>query len=187
MSGAATAFQSEGVDFSFEPHLSSGLDALIRFKLKDRFSLQSGISAIRRSYNYGISTDTLGFSGSLIQTSFQIPITGLLQVQISDKMNVGTEVGLVAEIFPGDVAAGDEDHYALIYVQRRFKSSLKASALTNYELESGAKLEFGLTYQRLLGRLGSFYLDYEGAANTISTRTDLQGHFFSANIAFFFP
>ncbi|MGB0428929.1 MAG: hypothetical protein ACPGLV_00550 [Bacteroidia bacterium] len=186
LSGAATTYALQGVNFSYESKVSRGIDAMVRIKLKNRFSLQSGITSVRRSYNYNISTDTLAFGGSLIQTSFQMPLTGLLQVQISDKMRIGTEAGFVAEMFPGDVASGDDEHFALVYVRKRLNSALKASALTNYELNDGGRIELGFTYHRMLGRMGSFYLDYEGVENTISGKSDLQGHFFSVNMAYFF-
>ncbi len=186
LSGGATAFQLKNVDFGYEPNLSQGVDAIVRFKLKDRFSFQTGISSTRRSYSYNISTDTSAYSGSLVQTSFQMPFTGLLQVQINDKMRIGTEAGYVAEMFPGDIATGDDNHYTLIYVRKRLNSALKASAFTNYELNSGAKIELGLTYHRMLGRMGTFYMDYEAISETISAKSDLQGHYFALNLAYFF-
>jgi hypothetical protein len=177
-----------GVLFSYEPRLSRGIDAIIRFKLRNRFSLQTGITSIRRSYNFGMSTDSLQFSGSLIQTGFQLPLTGILEVPIAEKSKVGVEGGFIAEMIPGEVGSGpQEDYYAFIYVQSRLKGSFKASAFINFDLESGAKIETGFSYVRMATRLGSFYMDYDPGTQVITNRKDLQGHFFTYNISFFFP
>ena len=177
-----------GVLFSYEPSLSRGIDAIIRFKLRNRFSLQTGITSIRRSYNFGMSTDSLQFSGSLIQTGFQLPFTGILEVPIAKKSKVGVEGGGIAEMIPGEVGSGpQEGYYAFIYVQSRLKLSFKTSAFINFDLNSGGKIETGFTYVRMATRLGSFYMDYDPGIEVISNRRDLQGHFFTFNVAFFFP
>ncbi|MFY0673910.1 MAG: hypothetical protein JXQ87_10915 [Bacteroidia bacterium] len=188
LSGAASETLDRGVLFSYEPRLSRGIDAIIRFKLRNRFSFQTGITSIRRSYNFGMSTDSLQFSGSLIQTGFQMPFTGIVEVPIAEKSKVGVEGGFIAEMIPGEVGSGpQEDYYAFIYVQSRLKGSFRASAFINFDLEGGGKIETGFTYVRMATRLGSFYMDYDPGAEVISNRRDLQGHFFTFNVAFFFP
>ena len=74
LSVGETRLSNAGVDFSYSPQLSFGIDAIVRFKLKGRFSFQTGLSSIRRNYDFRIATDTLGYDGGIRQTGFQIPL-----------------------------------------------------------------------------------------------------------------
>ena len=179
-----------GVLFSYEPRLSRGIDAIIRFKLKNRFSLQTGITSIRRSYNFGMSTDSLQFSGSIVQTGFQMPFTGILEVPIAENSKVGLEGGIVSEMIPGTVASGQQESYLAViepFKGNRFKLAFRASAFLNFSLDNGGKVETGFSYVRMIRPVGTLYMDYDPGTQVITNRKDLQGHFFTYNISFFFP
>ncbi|MBI1185274.1 hypothetical protein GC194_13465 [bacterium] len=189
LSGGAATFLKNGVTFSFQPRYSMAIDAVVRFKLRDRFSFQTGITNIRRGYNYGMSTDTLSYKGYLRQPSFQIPFNAILDVPIAKNAKMGVEGGLIAEMIPGEVGSGNNDYYTYIYIVSRLKSSLRAGAHINFDLKNGSAIEVGFLYNRMLGRLGSFYMDYDPSnSNTVvSNRSVLQGHFFALNFLYFLP
>ena len=180
----------EGVRFASAPQVSFGLDARIRMKLKGRFSLQSGISSLRRNYNFETGTDSLSYSGQLRLSSFSIPISGLLKVPISKRAKVGVEFGLAGELMPSEVGAGEpEGYYSHIYVHRRFRTTLSMGTQFTQEFYNGWSAEIGVHYTRMLGRLGSYYSDYdpENVTKVVSHRNDLLGHYFSIQLLVFFP
>lgn len=185
--GAVTVF-NEGVDFSYAPRMAFGIDAIIRFKLKGRFSLQTGISSIRRGYSYSMDNDSVRYEDFLRLTSFQIPLTGILQVPISEKGKVGLETGFVLDMLPTNAASGNEEDYqSLVFVKRRFNPALRATAFYSHALEKGGMIEIGGGYHRFLGTLGNLYMDFGPVSNQVTNRSPLQGHFFYLGATFFFP
>lgn len=187
LSTGAVSVISEGVNFSFEPKMALGLDAIIRFKLKGRFSLQTGISSIRRGYGYSMDDGAERYEDYVRLTSFQIPLTGILQVPISERGKIGLETGFVLDMLPTNAASGGENYQSLIFVRRRFNSALRATAFFSQELEKGGMIEIGGGYHRLIGRMGNFYMDFGPTADVITNRTAIQGHFFYLGATFFFP
>lgn len=187
LSVGETQMTKEGIDFTYAPKFSLGIDAIIRLKLKGRFSLQTGLSSIRRDYDFGIASDTLSYSGFIRNAGFQIPITGLLQVPISDKAKMGIEVGYVQDALPTNVSSGTDSFLTYIYVINRFRPALRTSAVFSQGFNNGSSFEVGFTYHRMLGRLGTIIMDYDPGEVRVTNKSDLSGHFFSFNLAFFFP
>lgn len=184
--GEAT-FINEGVSFSYAPKLSFALDAVVRIKLKGRFSIQTGLTTLRRSYDFQIASDSLSHGDFIRQTGYQIPLTALLQVPISDRAKVGIEAGYVQDAFTTNIAKGNDSFLTYIFVNGRFKPALRTSAVFSQGLKDGSAIEFGFAYHRMLGRLGTIIMDYDPGSVQVTGRGDLSGHFFSLNIAFFFP
>lgn len=178
---------SEDVTFSYAPRPSLGIDAIIRFKLRGRFSLQTGISSIRRGYDVTMDDGSVKFEDYIRLTSFQIPITGILQVPISERGKMGLETGFVLDMLPTDAASGADSFQSFIYVSNRFNAALRATAFFSQDIEKGGRVEIGAGYHRLLGNLGNLYMDFGLPSEVKTFKTPLQGHFFYLGATFFFP
>lgn len=188
LSGGTFSSVTEGVTFSYSPRVTMAIDANIRFKLRGRFSLQTGISSVRRGYFYSMEDNQTRFEDHIRLTSFQIPITGIVQVPTSERGKIGLEAGFVLDMLPTDAASGTDSFQSFIYVSNRFNPALRASAFYSQGLQNGGVIEIGAGYHRLLGGLGNFYMDFGPVGGgTVHSRTSLQGHFFYAGVSFIFP
>lgn len=187
--GKEVAIVEQDVRFSYAPRISMSIDSKLRFPLGDRFLFQTGISMINRSYRYAMRGAGDSFASKLRQPGFQIPVLGVLQVPLSANFRIGLEAGPVLEMNPSDVGSGNESYYALVYMKSKAKASLRAGAVIRTELKSGSSMDIGLYYNRMMGRLGSIYMDYgpQDAPQVVSIRTDLQGHYFAMGFSFWFP
>jgi hypothetical protein len=187
--GGEVVLQEQGVAFSYAPRLSMAIDSKLRFPLRDRFAFQTGISMVNRAYGFSIIGTTDTFRGKLRQPGFQVPLLGLLQVPLSARATIGLEAGPVLEMNPSDVGSGNEWFYALVYMKSKTKVSLRAGAVIGTSFKSGAAMDIGLYYNRMMGNLGSLYMDYgpQDAPGLVSVRSALQGHYFALGLSFWFP
>ena len=100
---------------------------------------------------------------------------------------MGIEAGYVQDALTTNASSGNDSFLTYIYVKSRFKPALRASAVFNQGFKDGSSFEIGFTYHRMLGNLGTIIMDYDPGEAQVSTKADLNGHFFSLNMAFFFP
>lgn len=177
---------SNGVNFVYDNGYSQAIDARIRFKLRDRFSLGTGLSSMRRNYNYSISSDSLQTDGRIRSTAFQLPIRAHLMVPISKNTQAGIQLGFVQEFFPTSAASGNDSFYTVIYVRPRYKLAFDAGFQLDFKLKDNSIINVMAGYQRMLSEMATMYMDYQPRLETTTYNTPLEGHFFNLGITYYF-
>jgi len=95
----------------FKPSVSFRLGGNVRFDFSKRFSLQTGLYYVQRVYNVEIGiadADHNGMTTRLAQqrltyTGFEIPVMGLIYVQLGRNWFMNNLVGFSADFFPSSV------------------------------------------------------------------------------------
>ena len=87
------------------------LGAVIRIGFSKRFSLETGISFIRRNYGFKLnSSDFTESQASLRFTGYEIPAIGMIFVKLGQQTYMNASAGVVVDLFPtGGVVAIDRD------------------------------------------------------------------------------
>ena len=131
-----TGPQSEKVgDIGFEisPRGGYSFGMVVRKGFNEQFSLETGINYTRRNFGLNITEDSTGFSGSsdFRYIIYEIPILGLIYIQLGQNTYMNTAFGASLNFLPSDWESFDD--YFIHYSQR--ESWVIPSLLANVGFE----------------------------------------------------
>lgn len=179
------SFTDGPVEFTYGPRFTASVYAHLRFRLKNRFLLETGLHAKRRTYMCTISSPELKYERALRISSYYFPLHGLIKVPTSDRAGIGGRFGIGFEYFPSQAGFSGDTVSVSFARNRNFMPCLDAGMF--YELSTkGGDISFFAGYHRLLGRMGTLFFDYAIDEEEYLARDPLAGHYFSIGLGFVF-
>src|SRR5688572_21547125 len=99
---AVTVLQN-GVNFSIG--LNSGFAAgmVIRRGITDAYSIEGGINYVKRTYEIKVSEGNVSEQSKFRIIGYEIPISGLVYIRISEQFYMNASLGIAADMFASDV------------------------------------------------------------------------------------
>ncbi|MFM9055219.1 MAG: hypothetical protein ACKOQY_00805 [Bacteroidota bacterium] len=172
-----------------ESGLSYG--GVVRHEFDKRFSVESGIVYTRRNYRFDLSDGAYSEKGEYRIVAYEIPMTGLVTIQLGEALHMSAGLGASIDIYPSDVATSGD--YYLHYSARKRTSNLALNAQLGAEWRSRKSgwIYLGFLYHRSASptytTLIEYYpnADFAGAYAT-QGRTELQGDYFGAELRYYF-
>jgi hypothetical protein len=176
------------VIFGTKPGSGICFGMVVRYGLTDRVSLETGINYVKRSYSLNI-TDSL-FSGNSEYRiiGYEIPLSCLVFIQLSEKIFMDVSLGLSLDFFPSDVQSSDD--YFKHYGTRN--SWLGESVLANlgyeYRTEKSGYIYLGASYHRpfkdIYYSTVAYYRNHDDY--TSGQQFLLSGNYLTLDIRYFF-
>jgi hypothetical protein len=172
-----------------ESGLSYG--GVIRHEFDKRFSVESGIVYTRRNYRFNLSDGPYSESGAFRIIGYEIPLTGLVTIQLGEALHMSAGLGASLDLYPSDVSTSGNNY--LHYSARKRTSNLALNAQLGAEWRSRKSgwIYLGFLYHRSASptytTLIEYYpnADFAGAYAT-QGRTELQGDYFGAELRYYF-
>jgi len=177
-----------------KPSLSFG--AIIRKPLGSFWNIETGINFIRRNYNLNFKlTDSLVVNSNQ-QMSFigyEVPIQGLIYVQLGKKVFMNASAGLVIDLFPSEAESFSSEQVDSTYIdfsQITWRESwFKLAAQTNLGFEYRTKDKgyyyLGASYHLPLGRIAASQGKVNYPNHTHILWLDLPTGYFSLDLKYF--
>lgn len=172
-----------------ESGLSYG--GVVRHEFDKRFSVESGIVYTRRNYHFDLTDGAYSEKGTFRIVAYEIPLTGLVTVQLGEAMHMSAGLGASLDIYPSDVATSG--NYYLHYSARKRTSNLALNAQLGAEWRSRKSgwIYLGFLYHRSASPTYTTLIEYYPNADFASAyatqgRTELQGDYFGAEIRYYF-
>ena len=185
---------NDGVKFTNDQKFGYAAGFLIRKGITDKFSIETGISYVKR--NYSLSIDSLNGNYSTGDdfgiVGYEIPVVGLVYIQLSREVYMNVSMGGTFDVYPSDVSnaneikAGDWLHVA----DRR--NWLQISALANigweYRTKESGIFYLGASYHRpfdfaYLSKYGVFK---SVGVSRVSHNQELGGNYLTLDFRYFF-
>jgi hypothetical protein len=176
------------------PSLSFG--AIIRKPIGPFWNIETGINFVRRNYrlNFNLS-DTLHVESDQ-QMSFigyEIPIQGLIYVQLGKQWFMNASAGVVIDLFPSEAESFSSEKVDSIYVdfsQTTWRESwFKLAAQSNLGFEYRTKEKgyyyMGASYHLPLGRIAASQVKVNYPNNAETLWLDLPTGYFSVDLKYF--
>jgi len=177
-----------------QPSLSFG--AIIRKPIGPFWNLETGINFVRRNYRLNFSlTDSITVSSNQNMSfiGYEIPIQGLIYVQLGKKWFMNASAGLVLDLFPSEAESFSSEKIDSTYVdfsQITWRESwFKLAAQTNLGFEYRTKDKgyyyLGASYHLPLGRIAASQgkVNYPNHSQTLWL--DLPTGYFSIDLKYF--
>jgi hypothetical protein len=180
------------VEINIAPKTGMSFGVLIRQQITKSIAIESGISSVRRNYDIsstGLTYDTTDQSDFGF-ISYQIPIQGLVYIQLSEKIFMNTTAGIGLDMYPSSVETKGENYllYNISYRQHWLSYSLLANLGFEYRTEKKGTFYLGASFNSPFRPIAEsfFYYNYEGNKQS-KLKTFLNGNYLTLDLRFFFP
>lgn len=178
-------------NFSVKRTPNSGFKAaaMIRFGLKGKFAMQTGIGYISRNFTLDANIDGNGLQPLKVRAiNYEIPVGAIYYVNLTDEFLMSITLGAAANFLPKDIITSNDD----ILQGTIAKSWVTPSFFLNYGFEYRTKsygfFYLGFSYNIFALNMYDNEVVYdEGGANQINAISTIRGDYFGINIRYFFP
>lgn len=177
----------EAFSYEIRPRFGYVLGAMIRKGYTPSLSLEFGLNYAVRNYEISAFRSGVGSSENLRVVGYEIPLSQLIFIRLSENIYMNASAGLCINMFPSDVFK--ESDYFLAYGGRKnvFSPSLLANLGFEYRTEKSGYFYFGTSLNRPFNSVYGFAIDYlENNFVTNNTITELRGAYLSIDFRYFF-
>jgi len=179
----------DGIDFAVDQRLGYSFGGVVRRGFTKWLSMESGISYVRRNFAASVSNA----SGSFTDTTafriigYEIPITGLVYVQLSDYIYMNTAFGFSLDMFPSNVGSGNSNDF----FQKSFRRSwvlpgLIANIGWEWRTKKSGYFYVGASYHRPFVPIYDTDLYYDHNGQRSNTTLQLSGNYLTIDFRYFF-
>ncbi len=185
--GEQTLLQN-GVNFTITPKVGYSGGMVIRWGFTKTVSLETGINYVKRNYDLEFKTDTFTGKSDFGVVNYQIPVSGLVFIRLSDKLYMNASAGLSLDMFVSDIHTFD--HYFNNYSQRNgvFQSGVLANLGWEYRTAKSGFFYIGASFQRPFAQIYNSSLRYYKKNSTQeNVLMKLNGSYLTFDVRYFFP
>ena len=185
-------------DFNLSPRYSNSFGMVIRHKINNTFSIESGINYIQRNYklsvdlNSGSINDFTDFS----MRSYEVPLQLLTYVRASEFWYLNVSFGISNNILASDIiSTGQETNYFFQNTYRRSEwySALLANIGMEYRTEHKGRYYLGTSLHLPWKEISRVYPEYNDDINIFNDEDfndkfflELPGNFITLDLRYFF-
>lgn len=185
--GAEQSSVVNDTTFTINQNFGYSAGGVIRFGFNDRFALETGISFVQRNFTLSAEEQSGGFNQELSYRiiGYELPIRGLVYVQLDRQWFMTATFGPVLDFFPSDVATAND------YIQHEtirnswIAVGLDANIGFEYRTKENGIFYLGGSFHRPFSNI---YLSKIGAyqAQIPETTIELFGDYLTVDLRYFF-
>ncbi len=159
----------ESNDYQMQQRVGYSFGGVMRKGLTKWLSIETGISYVRRNYEARVFNPTSNFSDTtqFRIIGYEIPLTGLVFVQLAERIYMDGALGIALDMFPSDVESTGKNYS---FYQRSFRNSWSKSKEVMPWVNLGLVANVGFEYRTkssgyfYLG--GSYHLPFKSSYNS---------------------
>ena len=162
---------------------------VIRRGFTNTISLESGINFVKRNFQIDVndrdsavnSTSGFGIVG------YEIPVQGLIFIQLSDHIFMDVALGLSLDFYPSDIKT--QEGYVAHYSARDswFSTALLANLGWEYRTEKSGYFYVGASYHRPFDITYTSYIQYQNRELPYpEAQMELLGNYLTLDLRYFF-
>jgi hypothetical protein len=168
--------------------------ALIRVGLGDVFALETGITYTQRNFklDYAVPDSGYAITGGVRVVSYEVPITCLVFIKLSDRIYMNTTLGVSLTLFPSDVRtfepiAGNERFQQEGAYRSKFQASMLANLGFEYRTKEKGTWYLGGSYHLPFAPIMTFAMSYEFDQTNILAIDNIRGSYMTVDLRYYFP
>lgn len=168
-----------------------GFGGVIRVKLTEFWNLETGLHFTRRNYETEVRDPLADFNQtSALRTSgYEIPLKGLVYIQMADKLFMNVALGISADFYASDVETRNPDYAVLMFKETWIRASAIGNVGLEYRTEEDGYFYLGANFHQSFGESMSIWVEYERdrtPPNIVQT-APIDLSYFSIDFRYFFP
>ncbi|MFB1021430.1 MAG: hypothetical protein QMC40_01560 [Vicingaceae bacterium] len=140
----------ENVSYTITPQSGYAFGMVIRKGLTKQVSLETGINYSKKNFGLKIADNSsdLNIDEEFSYVIYEIPITGLVYVQLGRELFLNTSFGLTADFLPSDWQSGNSQYYHRSFRTSWVLPSLIANLGFEYRTADKGFYYLGFSYKR---------------------------------------
>jgi hypothetical protein len=161
----------------------------VRVALSRSISFETGISQIRRAYDFRLLNDSNGYSdGSRVRfTGYEIPVLGLVYIRLGEHTWMNTALGASIDMYPTDAVRDVEEGRIYIIRHNWVRFGMLANLGVEYRTPKSGTFYLGASYHRPLNDMATAELTYFGPQDfPYPMRTLLDGSYLTLDMRYYF-
>jgi len=182
----ATTVLQNGVNFSMGLHSGFAAGMVIRRGITDTYSIEGGINYVKRTYEASASEGNFSESSTFGIIGYEIPLSGLVYVRLSEKFFMNASLGIVADMFASDIATSGT--YFTTFSLR--KSVLVPGVIGNlgweFRTEKSGYFYLGASYHNPFSNIYLTRLEYNNNSKNEAVEIPSQGTYLTLDLRYFF-
>jgi hypothetical protein len=126
---------------------------MVRTGLGKSVSLETGIDQITRRYDFSLTNDTNGYSGSgqLRFVGYEVPVTCLVYIRLGERAWMNNALGLSIDMYPGDAVENIDEAQAYFFRRNWAQIGVLANIGVEYRTRNAGYFYIGGTFHRPFG------------------------------------
>lgn len=184
-------FSGDIADFSVIQRSGISYGGLVRRGVTKRLTLETGLIYTKRNYDMSLSAGSLTSKGSYSVIGYQMPVSSLIFIQLTDNLWMSAGLGGSVDYFPSDVFTFGDYYVHYSARQGKVNASALASLGVEWRTKKSGYFYLGATYNRnfspIYRTLVEYYAtnDYTEPFDDIG-RTNLEGDYFGIDFRYYF-
>ncbi len=176
-----------GVNFSIGLHSGFAAGMVIRRGITDIYSVEGGINYIKRTYTMKVSEGNISEESQFRIIGYEIPLSGLVYVRLSEKFYMNASLGIAADMFASNVTTTGT--FVKMYSQRRsvILAGVNANLGWEFRTEHAGYFYLGASYHNPFSDIYLTRMEYDNNATHEVVEVPLSGTYFTLDLRYFFP
>jgi hypothetical protein len=183
------------VDYFTDKAFGYSAGMVIRHNFTDLFAIESGLSYTKRNFDMRVDDKNTGylFQQQFGVVGYELPIQGLVYVQLSKQIFMDASFGLSFDMYPSDVAVFDDEDKIIMEGRRKswLQTALTANIGWEYRTKEYGAFYLGGTYHRSFGNTYGYLLQYDVDPNNVNSvpvkiNNLVNGHYLTIDLRYFF-
>ena len=176
----------DAASFKISPQSGYCMGMVIRMGLTETWSLESGINFISRNYDLKMTDSTGSDDTQFKLVSYQIPIQGLVFIQLSDQVFMDVSMGAAVDFYPSDVATYGDRFIHSSARRSWLSSSLLANIGWEYRTQENGYFYVGASYNRPFRPIMRSFFKRPTTDYGPDEFIDLKGNYLTVDLRYFF-
>jgi hypothetical protein len=176
----------DAANFKITPQSGYCMGMVIRMGLSETWSIESGINFVRRNYDLSMSDSTGSESTTFKLVSYQIPLQGLVFIQLSEQVFMDVSMGAAVDFYPSDVATYGDRFIHSSARRSWLSSSLLANIGWEYRTQENGYFYIGASYNRPFKPIMRSFFKRPTTDYGPEEFIDLRGNYLTVDLRYFF-
>lgn len=176
----------EGINFSTAQKSGYCFGMVIRYGITERISFESGINYVRRNFELTITDGDTILNSSYRIIGYEIPLQGMVYVQLFERIFMNAAFGLSFDFFPTDVQTFSKDFDNYLARRAWAANSLMANLGGEFRTEKIGFFYIGASYHRPFKPIYTAELEYKGNNKLAEAESKLEGNYLTVDLRYFF-
>ncbi|MCB0762235.1 MAG: PorT family protein [Flavobacteriales bacterium] len=194
---SGTEIVEEGdLELVVDPRVGYNFGMVMRRGFTRFFSLETGISLVRRNYNLSFThrayNETLQIKHAFV--GYEVPVQGLIYVRLGDRVWMNGSAGVSFDFYPSNTfesANNQRDTLTFVFEQRTNRLNwVQVALMANYGFEFRTKkagyFYLGATYHRPFSPIARSKSTYVLSGFPTTLETELSGSYLTLDFRYYF-
>lgn len=176
------------IDVELDPRFGNAVGMVVRKGITESVSIETGLNFVRRNYDIHINDldSSLNESSDFKFIGYEMPVLGLVYVQLGKELFMNAAGGVSLDFFPSDIFTADR-YYAHSTIRRNWiQTSLLANIGFEYRTRKSGYFYLGASFHRPFRSIAFTGIDYIGNSKKHFFPTELSGNYLTLDIRYFF-